>query len=491
MHRIRHCLLVLAVPFLLNCGSSSNTPLFAEKKVCLGTEQQNTRLFLQQLSHNGVVIKWRGDADAVCVGKTIGALSMEYEAVTTAGGHKEAVVTGLQPDTEYFYSVGAAKVSPADAKQRFVTAPEVGDSNSDAMLRLWMVGDSGTATEDGHEGEAKEVYDGFKQYLANNNIDTVDLFLMLGDNAYVNGTDAQYQGAVFDLYTDLLAQTPLWPTIGNHEMGAGKAFGIPIRGTSVQSDPATYDDNDDATEESGMPYLDIFSLPTKGEMGGVASGTEQYYSFDHGNLHIVSLDSQLSARDDTQRVAMREWLISDLDANRLDWTIVIFHHPPYTKGKNHDSDDADTRFGGLLDLPQYHMRKEFTPIFDEYGVDVVYSGHAHSYERSYYLHGHTDISDTFTPIQHAEVDAGGNATNGQAAQEYAQVSTSSGVDDKVVYTVAGSSGKADAFPSDQHEAHYIGLAVKGSVLIEASPAKLTARFIDVSGDVLDHFSINR
>ena len=50
-----------------------------------------------------------------------------------------------------------------------------------------------------------------------------------------------------------------------------------------------------------MPYLNIFSLPAAGESGGVASGTEQYYSVNYGNVHVVSLDSQLSARDPDQR----------------------------------------------------------------------------------------------------------------------------------------------------------------------------------------------
>ena len=42
------------------------------------------------------------------------------------------------------------------------------------------------------------------------------------------------------------------------------------------------------------PYFDIFSLPTKAEAGGLASGTEAYYSFDYGNIHFVVLDSYQS-----------------------------------------------------------------------------------------------------------------------------------------------------------------------------------------------------
>ncbi len=96
------------------------------------------------------------------------------------------------------------------------------------------------------------------------------------------------------------------------------------------------------------------------DVGGVASGTEQYYSFDYGNVHFVSLDSQLSARDKIQRDAMRGWLIADLSSNQLDWTVVIFHHPPYTKG-SHDSDEKPSSYFGI-DTPIIDMRKEFTPV---------------------------------------------------------------------------------------------------------------------------------
>jgi hypothetical protein len=79
---------------------------------------------------------------------------------------------------------------------------------------------------------------------------------MLGDNAYLSGTDAQYQTAVFDVFGQLLRNTPVWPTIGNHETYA-------------------------ATADGHIAYYDIFSLPEDGQAGGVPSGTERYYSFDY------------------------------------------------------------------------------------------------------------------------------------------------------------------------------------------------------------------
>jgi hypothetical protein len=204
---------------------------------------------------------------------------------------------------------------------------------------------------------------------------------------------------------------------------------------------------------------------------------------------------------------MRDWLVDDLGHNTLDWTIVIFHHPPYSKGENHDSN---------LEQAEIDMRTTFTPVFENHGVDVVYSGHAHSYERSWYLHGHRGTSDTFDSAQHAQLNAGGSPANGQGEEAYQQVSVGSGQDDKAVYTVAGSAGKADELnpcPEGrslgctmedwlQHPAHRTfdssvegarghGLARKGSVVLDITPDRLTSRFVDEHGEVLDYFTITR
>ena len=514
------------------------------------------RLFLQQVSTHDAVVKWRGGGgDTVCFATELAHLSEPnwprcVTGVATEGGHLEAQLTGLAPDQQYFYSVGGH----IDAGQHFNTAPNSNKPPRDGNTHILIVGDSGTIT-DGvdeqhpqgeHPGEAQDVLDGYYAYNAANGGEDVDLFLALGDNAYEAGTDAEWQASFFELYTDILRSSNAITTIGNHEMGVGvlllpgsilcailgippsfcpwgptELVPLPLAGGSNSSDPASYDgDGDLVPDGTGIPYLDIFSQPSRGESGGVPSGTEQYYSVDYGNVHVVSLDTQLSARDETERSTMMNWLKSDLSYNTRDWTIVIFHHPPYTKGTNHDSDDAD---GSLVDQPEADIRTEFTPIFEEYGVDVVYSGHSHSYERSYYLNGHTGTSDTFSAGQHAELVDGDPAhpASGRTGEEYQQQSpTSGGLDDRVVYTVAGSSGKADSGGDSlgitddaewlRHAAHIEqpfsdtkcfepagcrpglrGLGAKGSVVIDANENSLRARFVDVNGDVLDEFTINR
>ena len=66
--------------------------------------------------------------------------------------------------------------------------------------------------------------------------------------------------------------------------------------------------------------------------------------------------------------------------------IAFCHHPPYTKG-SHDSD---------ADIELMEMRQNALPILEDAGVDLVLSGHSHSYERSFLIDGHYGTSSTFT-----------------------------------------------------------------------------------------------
>lgn len=518
VHYLRRMQLVFVALILATTVSAQSSP-------CQGQETVTSRMFLQQVSTYSAILKWRGDSDKVCLGKQAGNLARSINA-DWIDGHYVAQLQDLEADTTYFYSIGGAATT--SAKYQFRTAPKAGQLPADGNTHIWLLGDSGTATETQggrytHPGEALEVLNGFKKYNRTQaNDEALDLILLLGDNAYLAGTDAQWQGAFFDIYTDLIRKAATWPTIGNHEMGVAPLdiclfMDLPacskgpveshFGGVSDSADAATYDGDGDGPDADGLPYLNIFSLPAHAEQGGVASGTEQYYAFNYANVHVVSLDSQLSNRDPIQRAAMRDWLVDDLSSNNQDWTVVIFHHPPYSKGQNHDSD---------VEQNEIDMRETFVRVFEDYSVDVVFSGHSHSYERSWYLHGHYGSAATFSVDQHAEMNRSGKASLGQETEAYRQISVGSSLDDKVVYTVAGNAGKADKEkPCKQgrtmgcslpnwlsHPAHRTfspgqpgyrsnGLALKGSVVLDATRETLTSRFIDDQGDVKDYFRITR
>jgi hypothetical protein len=400
--------------------------------------------YLQMGSHNKIVVRWRTDVatnSSVSYGLCQGKSScLTWVAVnSTVTTEHEVTLTGLSANTRYYYAVGTTTeiLEGNDASHFFLTAPRVGASKS---TRIWVLGDSGTAN-----ASARAVRDAYYKFTGSRH---TDLWLMLGDNAYQSGTDAEFQAAVFDMYPDMLRKSVLWPTLGNHDGGSANS--------STQSGP----------------YYDIFTLPKKAEAGGVASGTEAYYSFDYGNVHFIVLDSFESSRSPTG--AMMRWLREDLQATDQDWIIAYWHHPPYSKG-SHDSDGG----GALAD-----MRRNALPILEDYGVDLVLSGHSHSYERSFLLDGHYGTSGTL--VSSMILNSGDGRPSGDGAYE----KPSLGPDPHrgTVYTVAGSSGKTSGGSLD-HPVMFVSLSVLGSLVLNVDRNRLDATFLQSTGAVRDTFTI--
>lgn len=111
-------------------------------------------------------------------------------------------------------------------------------------------------------------------------------------------------------------------------------------------------------DQSGAMLARLFSFPAD----------RLYYSFDYANAHFVCLDSCLwrwpNAEENIR--AMLEWCEQDLKASKADWKIVFFHEPPYDMRMR-----ADTDFG----------RIDAMPVFRRCGVDLIFCGHAHAYQR--------------------------------------------------------------------------------------------------------------
>ena len=415
--------------------------------------------YLQIGTESSVLIRWQTGtptSSTVLCGPNPAELQPCAEDSPLVTGH-EVQLSGLTPNTRYYYAVGHGSgtsfqpLAGGDAGHYFDTAPESGTAKP---TRIWILGDSGTG-----DNTAGRVRDAYLDYTAG---DHTELWLMLGDNAYPLGTDVEYQENLFDIYREMLARSVLWPTPGNHD-------GIDH-------------------SEGSWPYYDNFSLPTQAEAGGLVSGSEAYYAFDFANIHFVVLDS--NDTDRTPGSPMLTWLALDLAATDQDWVIAYFHHPPYSKG-SHNSDNPEDSAGRLFD-----MRENVVPILDDYGVDLVLSGHSHTYERSYLIDGHYDVSSTF--VESMKVDLGDGDPDGDGAyiKPYRGTVPYTGSGDGAVYTVAGSSGKlttgtAAVFGGTEptHPVHLSSLFVHGSVALEIDGNRLDARFLDATGAVQDRYTI--
>jgi calcineurin-like phosphoesterase family protein/purple acid phosphatase-like protein/fibronectin type III domain protein len=395
--------------------------------------------YLQMSTPTSMMVRWRTDAPGnsrVRYGTDPANLTLTADNLVSTTEHS-VTLTGLSPDTGYYYSVGTTTATIAGgADYVFYTPPLPGAA---LPTRIWVIGDSGTA-----DANAAAVRDAYYQFSGTR---YTDLWLMLGDNAYNSGLDNEYQAAVFNMYPDILRQTVLWPTIGNHD-------------TAGSSNPA-----------DTIAYYSIFTLPRNGEAGGVASGTEDYYSFDFGNIHFVCLDSMTSDR--SANGPMLAWLRNDLSANLRDWTIAFWHHPPYSKG-SHDSD---------VDVELVQMRQNALPILEDYGVDLVLSGHSHSYERSYLLDGHYGTSGTLTTAMIKDAGSGREESGG-AYEKPAGAASHQGT----VYVVAGSSAKISGGLLN-HPAMFLSLNRLGSMVLDINGNRLDAKFITDTGATSDYFSL--
>ena len=408
--------------------------------------------YLQNATPGSMTVRWRTNVATgvagVRYGGGIGAMSNSATGTSTAvtgGVDHQVVITGLGPDSKQLYAIthGGEDIEGADNEHFFRTLPVAGTVRP---YRFWILGDCGTGRDGTYNGNAEKVRNAYfnSPHLMRN-----DGIMMLGDNAYDNGLDTEYQRGVFETYRRQLRNIPLWSCLGNHEIGA---LAEASYGTAA--------------------YFTIFNLPTAGEAGGVASASERYYSYDVGNVHFVVLDSQTTANR-AAGSAMLTWLTADLDdavLNGKRWIVAYWHHPPYTAG-SHNSD---------TEIAHIEMRQRANPILESHGVDLVLGGHSHIYERTRLINGFTGLFATYDPLVHLKQNV-----NGQDPTPYTKTV---GGNKGTIYSTTGSSGRLDT----SFTARPVFLTQQlfmGSGILDVSGDRLDYRFLDSSGVIRDYFTI--
>ncbi|HEV7511709.1 MAG TPA: metallophosphoesterase [Candidatus Acidoferrum sp.] len=148
-----------------------------------------------------------------------------------------------------------------------------------------------------------------------------EFVIALGDNLYGGHSPADFEKKFASPYKALIdAGVKFYASLGNH---------------------------DDASERFYKPF----------NMNGA-----NYYSFKKGNVHFFALDSNYM---DPKQL---DWLQKQLEsAGSNEWKICFFHHPLYSSARKHG--------------PATDLRLLLEPIFVKYGVNVVFAGHEHVYER--------------------------------------------------------------------------------------------------------------
>ena len=396
--------------------------------------------YLQIATPNSIFVSWRTSIPEISKVRFGTTMNYSDSVSDTASVITHSLqLTGLIPNTKYFYTINTASEEIAGGAEYYFKTPPTAPLTR--KIRMWAMGDFGTGNI--QQNLVRDAYYAFRD------TNYTDLILWLGDAAYPTGTDEQYSYNVFtDHYEKILSKSVVYPAVGNHDL--------------FYSNSST---------QTG-PYYDIFNLPKNGEAGGYPSGTEAYYSFNYGNIHFVSLESNIDSFGVTSTNAMLNWLDSDLTMNTMQWNIVMFHCPPYSKGY-HDSD---------IDPDMTYMRENVVPILEAHRVDLVLSGHDHDYERSSLLYGHYGLSSTFNSSM--AIDTG----SGAGLSYYRKVAP----DFKgTVYAVVGSTGSLETVQTSwPHPAMYSHFENEfGSMAIDVDGDTLTCNFVTLDTLVKDHFSI--
>jgi hypothetical protein len=313
--------------------------------------------YLQILTPTSIVVRWNtenSDTGKVHYGLSMDALTNTISE-TESGTFHELKISGLTPATRYYYSIDT--LSGTD-EQYFITSPPPGNTGK---TRIWVISDFGQTDVDDNVERMKTVN---RWKIFNDENYHSDFILSLGDQTE-NDIQVELQTTYFDLLDQVLPNSPLFTIEGNHE---------------------NYD---------GMVnYKATFSVPESGEAGGYPSNSQDYYSFDYANIHIIMLSTEIDDIDGPQL----SWLRNDLeniDEDKTDWLIACLHRP-FHSGGYHPTDISSTA---------QEQRDFWLKELEDYGVDLILQGHNAIYERSFLINNLIGLT---TDLTDANIIDGGN-----------------------------------------------------------------------------------
>ena len=408
---------------------------------------------------------------------------------TASGAHVNyyTVLKGLNYDTTYYYRVTGPGLSADGFAASFHTRKQHGRFSFEVM------GDEGFFPALPNSNPARRVnYEArivHEMYEAHNlsipgvpQLPKPDLALNTGDNVYFDGAEGSYRDFWMPVWNNdissnetgapFIRHIPYYIVAGNHDLGStgisanllGSANAGQFSGGTGGGDALQYFNNyyfplngpkgvdvqnifngDSSTptgfyfKYNGVTYnsptaIEAFRASTAVDTG---KGSKRQidamgnYSFDQGNAHFVFLDGNphlfdaLLSYTPTYQSAptgfpeypsiLRKWLINDLDSTKQTWKIVVFHHPSFSSGN--------------LTMRNFQMRR-VAKLLEDHGVNVVFNGHEHNYQRTYPLRALASVADVPTT-------AGGPAV----AIDDTFNGTSKTVPDGVIYLVEGAGGE--------------------------------------------------
>ena len=280
--------------------------------------------YLQYGTQTGMTVMWRSaiaGPGTVFWGENV---RCENRVNAKKESHiQEVRIEGLQPETQYFYLVETVDREGNTIQSEVSTFQTA--SKPDSPFAFAVISDT--------QGNPK--VNGAIAKLAWQRRPN---FLLHPGDLVSTGTMAKHWiDQFFASMNPLLSRVPMFPVLGNHEIDAKN-------------------------------YYDYMSLPDP----------EYYYQFSYGNADFFMIDTNRKVDPSSEQY---RWLDAALGKSKATWKFVCHHHPPYSSDENDYGNLWRSNKSTRGDL----RVRQLVPIYDKHGVDVVWTGHIHSYERTWPL----------------------------------------------------------------------------------------------------------
>jgi hypothetical protein len=316
-----------------------------------------------------------------------------------------------------------------------------------------------------------------------------DFFAVAGDIVYSTGTMTEYRQKYFPVYNagtaspetgaPLLRTRLSFASVGNHDAGTsdltrdpdGQAYylnwSLPMNGPYTQV---------------GLPNTQILKGPPdalKAHLAGLRAPFPRManYSLDYGNSHWTFIDSNTYV--DWTDAYLRNWLARDLaSAKTAAWKFVVFHHAPFNSARSH--------------FTEQQMRL-VSDILEQRGVDIVFSGHVHNYQRT------KPLTFLAKPAPDRTFKAGGSyAIDGDFELDETFDGAADTTPQGVIYIVTGAGGagaydpdQTDNTPTWQPFTTKLVADLYSFTVVDVQGRSLTLRQVSERGDELDRIVITK
>lgn len=254
-------------------------------------------------------------------------------------------ISGLDKDTEYEYRIyGVYYNTDGEEVNEYFYTNEDGDATTFSFKTAKTEGDFEFLAVSDPQGMIQSMYDEtaevFDTINANSAVSGYDFIVNAGDMVDNGKNFYQWQYAL-NTMLDTYANTSLFSVAGNHEAGS-----------------------------FALDKFFNYTQPSTVEENAYGEALQDYYSFDYGDGHFIFLDTNDATAKGLGKKQLN-WLENDLEKTDKDFVFVIMHKSLFSTGAH--ANDAEV----------VKMRDQLVPLFDEYGVDMVFGGHDHVYAETY------------------------------------------------------------------------------------------------------------